>query len=187
MHITSDGSLRTRSKHEQPYHRWIYRVLLEVFEVQVIRVYERTPTGLTVNPHLVGSPFDVALAKEIFPFLEEVFPASRGRFVSSGQFTYSRADSNSFYAGFYYGIIDTNKREEEKEVKQSQASASQYALVLRKKEELIEAKLDELYPHRHSTRSRTQNRNAVAEMLGHQEGRKINLRQVGQSAKLGLR
>lgn len=180
-------TMRTRSKHEQPYHRWIYQVLREVFEVKVIRVwYMSASGGRVVEPTLIGSPFDIAIAKEIFPFLEKIFPATLSRAVSGGQLTYSMADTNGCYEGICHGIIDTNRREEEKVVKEStNTNQNQYALVLAKKEELIEQAMDKYFPNRKARPNRARTFNPGAYHYGQQEGRKINLRQVGPATNKG--
>jgi len=172
------------------YHRWVYRVIKQVFDVHVVLSTDSGPKASSrkrvSQVHLIGDPLDVAIVKEIFPFLEKSFAAIYSRAVSSGLLQDNAADANGCWAGVYTGILETNKREEEQAVKSATGiTGNQYALVLRKKEELIEAAAEKFFPNAKAGPARSQQRSVIAQAYGHAEGRKINLRQVGQSAKLG--
>lgn len=181
--VTKDSTLKTRSQYQQPYHRWIYNVIRHVFGVHVILSGYPGRSGYVVTHiHLIGDPLDVAIAKEIFPFLEKVFPATLSRAVSAKELTYSMADTNGCYSGICAGIIDTNQREEEKAVK-SGTTDQQYALVLRKKEEVVEEAVEEMFPDAEPMKGRQRQFSSGAFVHGMLEGRKINLRQIGPAAK----
>lgn len=177
--ITTDKTLRTRSEYEQPYHRWIFNVLEEVFGVKVVRMIRRDYNGIRISCIvLIGDTVDVAIAKEIFPWLEKVFPRTLSRLVHARKLTYCAADTNGCYYGFYRGIVEANKREEEKLTKKE---ASSMALVVRKKEDLIQTELEEQFPHAKVRSTRHKEMNGEAFHYGKAEGSRIKLNQLGAS------
>lgn len=190
MQVSKDSTLRTSTNFERRQHPWIYRVVREVFGVHIILNYRQRGSRRIVNCiHLIGDPVDVAIAKEIFPFLEKSFVGIFNRAVREGTLVRCAADMNGCYRGVYRGILETNRREEAKTVQTSSSyvGPAKYALVLRKKEELIEAAEKKFFPDAEPIKQRQKQVNHFAEAYGTLEGRKINLRQIEQSAKLKLR
>ena len=176
VEVEKDSSLKTRSKFEQPYHSQIYKVVQLLFDVRIIRGLDHTYNGPVVRClHLFGDPFDVALVKEIFPWLEKVFPKILSTFVREGALTYSAADTNGCYKGVAAGILEANRREEEKIPSQDKNG---WALVVRGKREAINKLVDKTFPDLQTPRHTSKSLNAKAFNLGHREGSKINLRQV---------
>jgi len=143
--IEKDETLRIRSKFKQPYHNWVFFVLREVFHVHVIERSHSLWGGKVVSAIiLVGEAGDVAIAKAVFPFLEKVFPAILSRFVSEGTLTYCAADTNGCYRGIFAGIVETNRREE---AKIAPVQTNRYALVVRRKGELVQAAVEKHFPY----------------------------------------
>jgi hypothetical protein len=184
FNVTSDASLRTRSKFKQPYHRWIFSVLQTVFKVTVIEHSHNTYNGVVVSRiTLVGAEVDVAIAKEVFTYLEGIFPATFRRFITAGQLVERAAHMNGCYRGLYFGIVEANKKEEAK-----MTQTGNWALVVRKKEDLVKAKVAEMFPNLKNSRNTKREMSAYAEGLGYEKGKAINLRQVqGAKASSSLR
>lgn len=176
INIEKDDSLRIRSKYQQPYHRWVFGILEVVFQVHVIlNIYSSSSGKVVTRITLVGDAVDVAIAKEVFPFLEKIFPATLSRCVSEGKLRYCAADTNGCYRGIYAGIVETNRRAEAK----ATSTTNRYALVVRRKEEEISSAVAIWFPFLRKQRRTTQRKNPLAQMLGYAEGRKINLNQLG--------
>lgn len=175
--IEKDDTLRTRSIYRQPYHRRIFNVLEEVFDVQIVWHGYSSSGGYRITQiDVIGETTDVAIAIAIYPFLEKAFPAGLSRKVSARELTYCAAHTNGFYLGFARGIILANQREEEN---MPAEQTQQWGLIVVKKDALIDAKLAELYKDLKRRKSRHQEMSSEALRLGKREGEKINLRQVG--------
>lgn len=161
--------LQIRSQREQPYHRYIYMVLREVFCVRTVRFYN----GRLV---FVGEKTEVVIAKALFPWLEEVFYQTYYTALKAGLVLSCAAHKNGIYLGLAHGIVAANKREEAKLQKQEQQV---WALVVRGKEEKIEEALHNEFPDLQKGRSVQRSASAAAIQLGRAKGQNINLRQVG--------
>lgn len=172
INVERDSSLTIRSKYQQPYHRWVYAVLQDVFEVRVILSSHSTSGGTVVSRiHIVGETVDIAIAVAVFPYLEKVFPAILSKAVSSGILTYKAADMNGCYRGIYMGIREANEREKAKlNVEEKQC----YALVVRNKETAMK----ELFLLLQKARKSSLKMDMHAMAHGYHEGKKINLRQI---------
>ncbi len=168
-------TLKIRSKHEQKYHRWIYNALQACFGVKVIRTH-----GGTV--YFIGATVDVLICSQLFPWLEQVFYQTYWRAKKAGVVVSCAADKNGIYYGLYLGIVEVNSREEEK---LTQTEKSCVALVLRRKEDLIKAKVKEEFPFLRKVKQSQFTTNTGAMDHGRQEGRKINLRQTGSGTPQG--
>jgi hypothetical protein len=173
--IEHNDSTTIRSKYEQIYHRYIYNLIGQLFNVSIVRTTTHEYNGVRIGKiHMIGDPFDVAIATVVFPYLEKIFPKILSGFVSKKMLTYSAADTRGCYSGIVRGILDMNLREEAKIVK-----PSGYALVVRNKEALITQRTKEIFPDMKQPKARACHNNPLAWMLGFQEGQKINLRQMG--------
>ena len=84
---------------------------------------------------LIGEAVDIAIAKEIFVWLQDLFPSLYKRAIKSGMLRDCAASRNGFWGGLWQGILEANKRQE---ASVKQAEAQTYALVLRSKEDAIE-------------------------------------------------
>lgn len=87
------------------------------------------------------------------------------------------------YHGVWMGIVETNKREE---VKQEKQEAQTYALVVRRKEEIVDAKVGEFFPDATTRKERKKDIDYGALDRGYNEGKKIQLSQMqpGASPKM---
>lgn len=179
--IEKDSTLRTRSVHEQIYHKSIYYVISEVFGVEIVRTGHRSSGGWRITAiHLIGDPTDIEIAKVIFPWLEKVFPRTLSKLVREGILTYNSADTNGCYWGLARGIIEANAKAEEEMAKElDEKDRNAYALVVVNKEEAIAKRVAVDFPKLKKSKARWQNFSTFAAALGHQEGRNINLKQVG--------
>jgi len=191
IQVEKNSTLKTRSKYKQPYHYWVFAVLQEVFEVKVIISECSDYNGGKVISaiHIIGEALDVAIACAIYPFLEKVFPATLSRAVSAGTLTYCAAHTNGCYRGIHWGIIEANRREREKFKPEEQQTL---AMVVRKKEEVVQAAMHEMFPaikkreeleakkkeEGKEKKARRVQMSWEAVSYGHQEGKKINLKQV---------
>lgn len=169
-------TLKIRSKHEQKYHRWIYAVFQECFDIKVIR----TSWGGTV--YFIGETVDVMICTELFPWLENVFYRTYLKAKKEGRAMPCAADKNGVYWGLYRGIVEVNKREEQKLNKEE---ATCMALIVRRKEDLVQAKVEEEFPELEKARKSKLTTNAAAMSFGYNEGKKIRLNQTGAGQQQG--
>lgn len=177
IEVEKNSTLRIKSKYQQPYHRWIFQIMRNVFDVHVILTCHWTYNGKVISAiHVVGEPTDVAIAIAVFPFLEQTFPAIFNRAVKNRILTTAAADMNGCYGGIYRGIVEANKREEEK---LTPKEAQCFALIVRDKEALIEAATKEFFPDMTQGRRSSIQSSLEGRAHGYKEGSKINLRQVG--------
>lgn len=179
--VVIDKDNHINAIYRQPYHKWVFKVLEDVFEIKVIWNHTSTSGGVIINYiTFIGDATDVAIAKVMFKWLEKKFPAALSKKVSQGILTYKAAHTNGFYLGFCIGIIRANQRKE-KEVKESLPAeqANQFALMVVKKEEAIDKVLKEKYPKLKTARNTRQQLSSEAAYYGEAEGLQVNLRQVG--------
>ena len=181
IEIEVDKETTTRSEYQQPYHSPVLHILKKVFGVHAIRNITSCYGGTRVNHiTLVGDPFDVAIAKVIFPWLEKLFPKSLSALVRRGQLTYCAADTNGYYNGLCHGIIKANAKEE---AKLNPADSETWALVVRNKETAIAARVEEEFPNLKKGDGRKREFNHGAAAMGFIHGKRINLSQVGRGTE----
>jgi hypothetical protein len=179
--IEHSDTTRLSTTYEHLQHRYIYNLISEVFGVKVVLTRFRRGTHTVVSKvHLIGDPFDVALAGAVFTWLEGVFVKTFSRLVSEGKLSKCSAHERGCYSGMARGIIEMNKREEAAIVK-----PATYALVVRNKSALIDLRMKELFPDMEQPKARPVRQNDNARQLGYQAGIKINLRQVSGSKAAG--
>lgn len=184
IQVEANKDLKTRSKYRQPYHTCIARVLMECFDVHVIWQVTREQNGISVNHvTIIGEKMDVAICKELFPWLEKIFPKTLSKAVSAGLLTYSMADTNGCYHGLEEGIVAANKKAEQ-DLHLSASDTNKYAMVLRSKKDKVEELVETLYPNLKSRRTRSIKSNYGAFAYGQSEGHKIKLGQMGGGAPL---
>lgn len=169
--ITTDkGTVKIRSKHFRPYHKYVCGVLQEIFGIRIIRVYR--------SYVFIGESFDVAVCCELFPWLEESFWGCYWQIRKSrGETDYEAATANGAYTGFYRGILEANKRAEQALNQQEKQS---WALMVVGKAALVEQRVKEEFPS--LSKSRASSMRAFdndAYHTGYAKGRSVNLRQVG--------
>jgi len=182
LEVTQDKELKTRSKFRQPYHDWILTTLRAVFGVRPITVGHNTYNGfLVIRFILVGAGVDVAIAKEVFFFLEKFFPKTLNRAIKEGKLRECAAHINGYYNGLYKGIVEANRREE---AALPPEDSSKWALVVRNKSDAIDLFIRGNHPNLKTPKYRAREYSDRAASLGYQEGRKINLHQIKSASNL---
>lgn len=161
------GEVQIRSQRPQKYHRFVCAALQEVFGIRVVRIW---------NKYIfIGEATDVAISRELFPWLEDVFYSTYYRAMRAGEVECCAASKNGVYSGLYWGIVAANKRAEEQlktEEKQT------WALIVRNKDALVEAKMHEEFPHLEKGKERRLTSSTRAWNIGYEKGKTINLNQT---------
>lgn len=186
--VENDTGLKMQAASWCPYHNWVFHVVQKVFGVRIITSRYKQGTRVKVSTiWVIGTPTDVAMAKAVFTWLEDLFPKSYREALRTFQLAKEcGAARNGFYRGMAAGILEANKREEEK-IKQS-AQGQQWGLIVRNKETAISAFVEKAHPNLIHGKSRTRTESDHAASLGYAKGRSINLNQLsGSSAKGQLR
>ena len=134
----------------------------------------------------IGAKSDVEMAIYVQSFLNDEFLRLWKRFKNETGAPVK--DRSSYIYGLYKGLCE--KLEEQKQRTESQKFAeynqslgeveaqkikSQYALIIRSKQDRIEGKKNELFPRLTKTRTTTVNRNPNALNAGVAQGRNINI------------
>lgn len=161
-----------RSKKEQLYHLEIYQIFRSVFGVRTIRF--RGWNGDSIM--LLGEVTDVMICKELMPWLEDVYYSTYYNAKKSGLIYGTRADKRGIYEGLTVGIRSVNKKAEDRLEKKE---AQTYALVVRKKQEVVDAFVKQEFPDLRSVKQRPVEVNARALGIGIAKGKTINLQHVG--------
>lgn len=154
------------------YYDWIFVVLRQVFDVH--SVVQKAGRRLYAV-HFVGTELDVGIACALFPYLEKLFPRILGEHVKSGSLDRSFANQNGCYRGIAIGIIEANKREEEK---MSDDDKSKWALVVRDKHDAIEDAKKNFFEDMQEAKKSRKSHSARATQLGYSSGKRVNLRQI---------
>jgi hypothetical protein len=149
--------------------------LREVFDVQTIQY------GNTGSFCFVGEANDITICKVLFPWLEDVFYNTYYQLMKSGRIKSCAADKNGVWNGMAWGIIEANKREEEKLSKNEQQTM---ALMVVDKKALIDKRVADLFPRCKTTKIKRQTSD-TALGLGYAKGKQINLRQMGGNRATG--
>jgi len=160
----------TRSKNPQKYHRFICALLQEVFGVSVIRLWDCYV--------FIGEATDVAICRALFPWLEDVFYSTYYKAKLAGIVISCAADKNGIYSGLYNGMLSANRKAE---AALNTEDRSKWAMVVRSKESLVKAKVEEEFPTLQQARRSRLSTNSRAWDHGYREGQKIRLNQVGTS------
>jgi hypothetical protein len=168
------------STRERAYHYWISRVIKEVFGVYIVNV------GLAYA--FIGDKNDVAVAREVFIWLEDIYPASFRKKVTERQLAQCAAHRNGFYRGFTEGLLEVNRKAVKETLNAQKVDGGKYAMVLRNKETAIQQAVPTFFPKLRNVSHRRTGGDGGAQGMGHSEGRKINLNQMnGSSSRAALR
>jgi len=170
--ITTDkGSVKIRSKHFRPYHRYVCATLMEVFGIRIIIITSYR------SYIFIGETFDVAVCCALFGWLEEAFWDCYWQIRKSyGETDYVAGTANGAYLGFYNGLLAANKRAE---AALSSAEKQSWALVVVDKNALVEQRMKEEYPMLgKARRSSIRSMDSGAYHTGYAKGKTVNLRQV---------
>jgi hypothetical protein len=162
----------------RPHHDPIASVLMAVFDVQFIWVGGyNNPYGLKVC--IIGEKTDVALATYCWQWLCELFPKLYKDFTKSEGLTPQESHNDirrkSFFMGLAMGMKESNRRQR-CEV-QKGADGESFALVLVKKEEIVNARAAQEFPRLKQVDMGKRERKFDHHALGRgvQKGREIHL------------
>jgi len=157
-----------RSQKFQVYHKYIWWTLQDVFGVRVIRFGKSRFC-------FVGEATDVLVCCQLFPWLEDVFYSTYNEAAKRGVVQRNAAGKNGVYWGLQNGLVKANKQEEQKlDAKQQQC----WGLVVRSKEQAIDAQMAVDFPKLKSTKARDLNMDWNGFRHGKEKGEKIKLDQV---------
>lgn len=174
--VIRDKTMKTRAKYHQPYHRYAWAVLEDVFGIKVVYNFTDTKGGKQVNYlNFIGDPLDVEISKAIYPFIEKLFPKKVTEYINARGLKWTTAIANGLYDGLYYGILEANKREE---ANLNAEEAQQWGLVVRDKKQKIEDATAEMFGKLTKAKATNLKYDPMARVTGRIEGKKINLRQV---------
>lgn len=177
----TEAGVKTNSVFYRKHHTWIYNVIREVFHVHtIINVRPQGSRKKYMAIWMVGEVHDVAIAKEILKWLDDYFPKAYRDMLKQGRFQDTALFKNGFYRGLGLGILEANRRQEEKLVKDD---ANKWAMVVRTKQDAVQAKLAEDFPHLEQGKARSQKLSHMALAAGFEQGRQINLNQMGSAAQ----
>lgn len=163
-----------RSKNENAYHRYVYRVLTVCCDVKLM--WSAKFVGWTQRPVaiIVGEQVDVQIAKYCFSFLEHAFPDCMHDWAHANGYPGRVPEPvrHDFYRGFADGIIDANRKVKAEAVKAN----TNLGLVLVNKESAVAAFFAQEFPNTTSRRSRqVGSGNYTAIEAGRAAGKSIKL------------
>ena len=165
---TDKVTLKAPNKH-RPYSEPIAHVLQSCFDVHVIWI------GNDATAVLVGEKTDVTLATYTWGWLQEAFPRLFRQYCDAhGMPFVTGTVRRSYYVGLGQGIRQNNRRQRA-EAKADAATGQSFALVLVKKEEVVQARVAEEFPMLRNISHRARSVNHEALHHGRVEGSKIKL------------
>lgn len=179
MDITTDSDLKSNIAFERKYHTWIFHILTVLFGVRFItnRKQQGSRHRLTTI-WVIGEVTDVAIVKVLFSWLEELYPKSYREAVNAHLIAEDNAaNAHGYYRGLSIGILETNKKEEEKIA--ATIDGQKWAMVVRDKKQAIDTQVAKEFPELITRTHRVRAANEEAIGLGYQRGKSINLNQVG--------
>lgn len=165
-----------RCKKRRPHHDPIANVLQSCFDVTFIWLGGFTnPFGVKVA--IIGEKTDVAIATYCWQWLCQTFPKLYLAYVKEQGIIRTPADNDicrrSYFEGLAAGINSANRRQRE-EVKAS-AQGESFALVLVKKEEVVQARVAEEFPKLKTRVNRERSTDYGAWSKGLEKGQTIKL------------
>lgn len=168
-----------RSKRFQMYHQNIWHVFQQLFGVEIISF--RSGRDYI---YFVGTSADIAVCQTLLPWLEDVFCSTYNQATSAGRLDRNRINQRSVYYGLQHGIVKANRLAEERQ-KQTMSDQEKncFALVLRKKEEVIAEKMKEFFPDLKYRKSKQVDVDERAYNHGLTKGSQIRLDQTGVGPK----
>jgi hypothetical protein len=192
--VHTDEDLKVKAAFERRYHSWVFHIVQEMFGVRVfVSRYKHGSRQRIHKVWIIGDATDVAMAKAIFSWLEDLYPKSYLHAVNSFQIANDAASQHGYYRGLTAGILEANQKEEDEVLNtwraQGQGEANKYAMVLRNKEMAIEKKVAQLFPalvkkkeeeaKKDKKPPKSPKYSEHAAYLGYEKGKSINLNQVG--------
>lgn len=178
IQMANDDGLQLGVAFWRKYHVWVCHVVQKVFGVRIItNRYKQGSRERCNKIWIIGEVTDVAVAKVMFSWLEELYPKSYRQAVNSFAIPEDNAAAqHGYYRGLTTGILEMNvKKEKEAE---AQVGAQKWGLIVRNKETAVEAKVAECFPHLEHKQSKAVRVDHEAAAHGYMKGRQINLNQV---------
>lgn len=158
----------------RPHHDALYRILKACFQVEMIKTTWHD--GKAAQAVIVGEKTDVAIATYVWHWLDGLFPKLHRAYCNNLGISHTPADTavrrRSYYDGLEVGIISTNRRAVRA---MDQANADKYAIVLVKKEEVVQARYKDEFPHVKKGSTRVKQTHDGAYYAGAEKGRTIKL------------
>lgn len=172
---------------ERKFHPPIYYVLRSVFDIRFVRCTSRQGSRTKIDKlYIFGAPSDVAIAKEMFSWLEDLFPKAYRKLVNDGKIFEDASTAHGFYQGLSAGIIEVNAKAKAAVLQEAKVDPNRYALVLHNKEQAVNALVHKEFPKLRDPRGGARNVSGAAHQMGQERGRQINLRnQVSGAAGRG--
>lgn len=165
---TDKVELVAPNKH-RPYSEPIAHVLQDCFDVSVIWV------GRDARAVIIGEKTDVQLATYCWGWLQQTFPRLFRQYCDANGMPFvTGVVRRSYYVGVGQGIRESNHRQRA-EAKADKVTGQSFALVLVKKEELVQARVAEEFPMLRNIARRERQVNHDALYHGREQGRKIKL------------
>lgn len=181
--VRNDDSLKIRTQYEQPFHRWIFNVLQDVFGTRFILSRGQGKNRSNVIFHkiwIIGETTDIVIVKALFPWLEQIYWDTFYEGAKKGLFEKNAAGRNGCYAGLSRGIKEANKNTEAAFTPEEQGK---WAVVLVKKEDLIQRKMAADFPNLRNRQARSIDMDSNAYSHGYERGKQVNLSQSGSGSK----
>lgn len=172
---------------ERKFHPPIYHVLRTVFDIRFVRCTKRQGSRIKIDAlYIFGAPSDVAIAKEMFGWLEDLFPKAYRKLVNDGGLFEDASTAHGFYQGLATGIIEANTKAKAAALKEAKVDPNRYAMVVHNKEQAVTALIQKDFPKLRAALGGARDVSGAAHQMGQERGRQINLRgQVGGAAGRG--
>jgi len=175
--VATDNSVKIHCKYERPYHRYIFRTLMDVFGVMIIprSIVRNRSNREIVFVNIVGEVTDVEICKVLIPWLEKVFPDTFNRYCKATGMKKTAASGNGCFHGLMKGIIEANKSAEEE---LDRHDSEVWAVAVVDKEKAVEEAVAEAFPNLITRTARATQYSGQAAAFGYTKGKEINLGQV---------
>lgn len=177
IQVGKDDTIKTKSKYMRKHHNFLFWIVKDCFGVDaIISTSARGSRKEWNRIWFVGESNDLVIAKEVFKWLDELFPELFRKYIKRGDLDNVAADAHGFYHGLASGIIDRNIRQEE--VQAAKVDRNAWAIVLRSKEEAVQEFKKQEFPDLKDSKVQVKKQSGLALMLGREEGRKLTLKQA---------
>ena len=106
-------TVMTRTKYEMPYHKEIFSVLMECFDIRIIYNSHWNQNAQRVFSRilLLGEATDIAIATYCWDWLQQIFPKAYSNWRKEEGLPDKWVLQTSFYRGMRQGIIENNRRQ----------------------------------------------------------------------------
>lgn len=156
---------------ERPSHRWVNAIIVECFNVQIVRV--KNQLGITYV--MLGEATDCAMAMYAFDFLAETFLRLYNRWKDGMGYAHKRLRRDSYFAGLYTGFIGVWREAQAAQMREQNADA--YALVLVDKQNALTRYLHDEFKDLKERKTRDREWDDEASAAGYHEGRRLKINQ----------